>query len=85
MNHPDFRLGGRIFATLGVPDDDWGMVKLTPEQQRTLIAEKSTVFKACNGAWGRRGATHVYLPLATASVVRAALDLAVANVGSRQK
>ena len=34
MNHPDFRIGGRIFASLGYPDDEHGMVKLTPEQQR---------------------------------------------------
>ena len=34
MNHPDFRVAGKIFASLGVPDQNWGMVKLTPEQQR---------------------------------------------------
>ena len=38
MGHPDFRLGGKIFATLGYPDASWGMVKLTPEQQAAWIA-----------------------------------------------
>ena len=38
MDHPDFRVRGKIFATLGYPDRDWGMVKLTPAQQATLVA-----------------------------------------------
>ena len=37
LNHPDFRVGGRIFATLGYPDDEWGVVKLTPEEQRRFV------------------------------------------------
>src|SRR5213082_2093971 len=45
MNHPDFRLAGRIFASLGVPDKNWGMVKLTPEQQRTFIEKAPGVGK----------------------------------------
>src|SRR5256885_16863703 len=36
MNHPDFRVAGKIFASLGVPDENWSMVKLTPEQQQML-------------------------------------------------
>jgi hypothetical protein len=39
MAHPDFRLGGKIFASLGKPDEEWGMVKLTPEQQEEFVAE----------------------------------------------
>src|SRR5262245_31412560 len=42
MNHLDFRVAGKIFATLGYPDDEWGMVKLTSEQQRTFV-EKAAV------------------------------------------
>ena len=61
MNHPDFRLGGKIFATLGVPDENWGMVKLTPEQQRTFMEGAPEVFQPCSGAWGRQGATNVHL------------------------
>src|SRR5438552_14847062 len=85
MNHPDFRVAGKIFASLGVPDKNWGMVKLTPEQQRTFIKKAPEVFKPCSGAWGRQGYTNVYLPFAKASMVRAALDAAAKHVGSRAK
>jgi len=37
MSHPDFRVGGRIFATLGYPDEEWGMIKLTQEEQRSFV------------------------------------------------
>jgi hypothetical protein len=40
MGHPDFRAGGKIFATLGYPDNDWGMVALTPEQQEAWEASR---------------------------------------------
>ena len=85
MNHPDFRVAGKIFASLGVPDESWGMVKLTPEQQRAFIKKAPKVFKPCSGAWGRQGATNVYLAAAKASIVRAALDAAAKNVASRAK
>jgi hypothetical protein len=80
MNHPDFRVAGKIFASLGVPDKNWGMVKLRPEQQRTFIEKAPDVFKACSGAWGRAGHTNVYLPAAKPRIVRAALDTAAKNV-----
>ena len=85
MNHPDFRIAGRIFASLGVPDENWGMIKLTPEQQRTSIEKAPEVFKPSSGAWGRQGYTNVYLPAAKATIVRAALDAAVKNVAPRAK
>ena len=85
MNHPDFRVAGKIFASLGAPDESWGMVKLTPEQQRAFIEKAPEVFKPCSGAWGRQGATNVYLAAAKASMVRAALDAAAKNVASRAK
>ena|SRR5438105_5048079 len=84
MNHPDFRVAGKIFASLGVPDQNWGMVKLTPEQQRTFIEKAPEIFKPCSGAWGRQGYTNVYLASATASIVRAALDVAAKNIASRK-
>jgi hypothetical protein len=80
MNHPDFRVAGKIFASLGVPDKSWGMVKLTLEQQRAFIEKAPNVFKPCSGAWGRQGYTNVYLPAAKVSIVRAALDAAAKNV-----
>ncbi len=82
MNHPDFRVGGKIFATLGVPDAAWGMLQLTPEQQRDFLAEAPGVFQPCAGAWGQRGATHVHLPTARPARLKAGLLLAQANVTS---
>jgi hypothetical protein len=85
MNHPDFRVAGKIFASLGAPDENWGMVKLTPEQQRTFIEKAPEIFKPCSGAWGRQGATNVYLPAAKATIVRTALDAAAKNVASKNQ
>ncbi len=85
MNHPDFRVAGKIFASLGVPDENWGMVKLTPEHQRAFIKKAPEVFKPCSGAWGRQGYTNVYLAVAKPGIVRDALDAAAKNVGSRAK
>ena len=85
MNHPDFRIAGKIFASLGTPDANWGMVKLTPEQQRGFIEKAPEVFRPCSGAWGRAGATNVYLASAKASIVRTALDAAAENVAPRAK
>src|SRR5947208_14538049 len=55
MSHPDFRVDGRIFATLGYPDEEWGMIKLTPEGQRSFVRTDPAVFRPVKGAWGRRG------------------------------
>ena len=85
MNHPDFRISGKIFASLGVPDKNWGMVKLTAEQQRIFIEKAPEIFKPSSGAWGRQGYTNVYLASAKASIVSAALDAAAKNVASRAK
>jgi hypothetical protein len=81
MAHPDFRLGGKIFASLGKPDEEWGMVKLTPEQQEELVAKASSAFQPCTGAWGRQGYTNVHLPSAKVTLVRRAVAMAAENVG----
>ena len=73
MDHPDFRVGGKIFATLGYPDKDHAMVKLTPIEQEMFVKAQPTVFKACNGVWGRRGATNVRLKTARKPLARRAL------------
>ena len=73
MEHPDFRVAGKIFATLGYPEDGWAMVKLTPIEQEMFVKAQPTVFKPCNGAWGRRGATNVRLKPARKHVIRRAL------------
>ena len=73
QNHPDFRVGKRVFATLGYPDSTWGMVKLRPAQQRRWVALHPKVFVAVKGAWGLSGATNVKLSLSTRSTVWPAL------------
>jgi hypothetical protein len=78
MGHPDFRVGGKIFATLG-PREAWGMVKLAPEEQAEFMAAEPEVFSPASGAWGRRGCTIVRLELAKKRMVRKALALAWRN------
>jgi len=80
MGHPDFRLEGRIFATLGYPDERHGMVKLAPQQQEKFVQRAPEVFGPCAGVWGRRGATAVRLASARVGLIRAALDEARLNV-----
>ena len=60
MGHPDFRVNGRIFATL-TDDGRKGMVKLTPAQQAAYVAESAGMFEPASGAWGRQGSTMVLL------------------------
>src|SRR5690349_3554651 len=85
MEHPDFRVKGKIFASLGYPDDDWGMVKLTPEQQRSFLEQLPGAFKPCAGAWGVRGATNVHLASVTKAVLNKALITAAKNIKKAQK
>lgn len=79
MRHPDFRVGGRIFATLDSPREGWGMVKLTPEQQATFLSASSDTFQPASGAWGRQGCTHVRLKSVKRAVLITALETAYQN------
>ncbi|MGH9676458.1 MAG: MmcQ/YjbR family DNA-binding protein [Candidatus Acidiferrum sp.] len=83
MNHPDFRVGGKIFATLG-PGEELGMVKLTPEQQRLFVRTEPRMFSPVPGGWGRRGATRVHLDAAMEEAVRPALEEAWRNVAPKR-
>jgi len=83
MGHPDFRVLGKIFATLW-PDESWGMVKLTPEQQEQFIEAEPGVFMPVKGGWGRRGATLVHLAPATSETLRPALVAAWRNVAPKR-
>jgi hypothetical protein len=67
---------GKIFATLGYPDEGWGMVSLSPTDQQLLVLAAPDVFVPAKGAWGRRGATGVLLGAAKKSTVREALAAA---------
>ena len=82
LDHPDFRVGKKIFATLGYPDHAWGMVKLTPAQQARFCAAHPQVFSPVKGAWGLRGATNIRLRTATRKLVRPALAVAWKNVAA---
>ena len=84
MDHPDFRIGRKVFATLGWPDAAFGMVKLTPAQQRTFVCAAPAMFQPVKGGWGRRGSTQVRLAKATVARVREALSLAWGNVAPRR-
>jgi hypothetical protein len=83
MGHPDFRVRGKIFATLG-PDEVWGMVKLTPDQQALFVRTEPDVFQPVAGAWGQRGATYVRLETATEPAVRQALVAAWRNTAPKR-
>ena len=61
MGHPDFRVGGKVFATLGYPDTAHGMVVLPPEQQELAMDAEPKAFSLAAGGWGRDGATIVTL------------------------
>jgi hypothetical protein len=76
MNHPDFRVAGKLFATLGYPDKDWAMVKLTPIEQEMFVKAQPRVFNPCAGAWGRRGCTNVRLKGVRRPTLRRALEAA---------
>jgi hypothetical protein len=76
MGHPDFRVGGRIFATLDAPDADHGMVSLMPEQQEDFMSLAPEAFRPAAGAWGRQGSTLVRLEAVSEEVLEAALTAA---------
>lgn len=84
MEHPDFRVRGKIFATLGHPDDRHGMIKLTPGQQADCIDADPKAFAPAAGAWGRRGATVVLLKTAKTDLVRSLLREAWRNVAPKK-
>ena len=76
MQHPDFRVANRIFATIGHPDAAWGMVKLPIDQQQKLVEAMPDVFTPATGAWGRQGSTLVRLAKAKPEVMTHALEMA---------
>lgn len=83
MGHPDFRVGGKVFATLG-PKEGWGMVKLTPEQQAVFLRDEPGIFHPASGAWGRRGCSIVQLRKFKELSVRHALLEAWRNTAPRR-
>jgi hypothetical protein len=76
MGAADFRVGGRIFATLASEKLGYGNLMLTPEQQAVFVAEEPELFLPVAGGWGRMGATHIRLIEASESVLTGALRTA---------
>ena len=79
MGSADFRVGNKIFATLGNPDAAWGVIALTADQQAMLLDTAPDLFVAVPGGWGARGWTRVRLAAADAAAVRSALTMAWRN------
>ena len=76
MGQPDFRVGGRIFATLASQKQGYGNLMLTPEQQAAFVEELPEVFVPIAGGWGRMGMTHIRLAVASEDVLTGALQTA---------
>jgi len=83
MGHADFRVRGKIFASLGYPDAAWAVVRLTPAQQEALCSAAPEVFVPVKGAWGRAGSTNVRLRPARVGSVRPAVMAAWRNVAPK--
>ena len=76
MGSFDFRVGGRIFATLASVQEGYGNLMLTPELQSDFVKEAPEVFLPVKGGWGRMGATHVRLSAANEDLLAGALRAA---------
>lgn len=76
MRHPDFRVAGKIFATLAYPNKEWAMVKVTPVEQEMLVSAEPEVFRPVAGKWGLKGCTGVNLKAAKKTSLRGAIAAA---------
>lgn len=76
MDHPDFRVGGKIFASLGYPDNEHGMVVLPAEDQARLVKTYPKIFTPAKGAWGKSGSTCVRLAAVDRATLRNAMEIA---------
>ena len=76
MGAADFRVGGRIFATLAAEKQGYGNLMLTPERQAAFVEEAPGLFIPISGGWGRMGATHIRLAAANEDVLTGALQAA---------
>ena len=83
MGHADFRVAGKVFASLG-PDEDWGMVKLAPDDQADLIGQGKGPYQPASGTWGLRGCTIITLRRASEAKVGRAITAAWRNVAPKR-
>jgi len=84
LDHPDFRVAGKIFATLGYPDKTRGMVKLSPEDQHNFSKDHPGVFIPVQGTWGKRRATSVHLKVAKKGTLAKAMQAAWRNTAPKR-
>ena len=84
FNVPDFRVGGKIFATLGYEKHGQGVLRLTPEQQAGMIEDAPEIFSAVPGGYGLKGATLVRLSNVTEDMLAAVLRTAWSNRSSNR-
>ena len=84
QGHPDFRAGGRILASLGYPDKAWGMLVLTPDQQRSLVRTHPDGFVPVKGKWGEQGCTSVRLDAVDEEMLGEALTLAWQHASTKR-
>jgi hypothetical protein len=76
MGAADFRVGGRIFATLASEQQGFGNLMLTPEVQSEFVEDQPDIFLPVAGGWGRMGATHIRLAKANEDLLAGALRTA---------
>lgn len=76
FGNPDFRVDGKIFATLSLEREGFGVLLLSPEEQAGMVADAPDVFSPVPGGWGDKGSTRVSLAKVTADVLEGALRLA---------
>jgi hypothetical protein len=76
FNNPDFRVAGKIFATLALEKEGFGTLLLAPEQQAAMVEDAPELFSPVPGGWGRQGATRVHLAKVAPDVLEGALRTA---------
>jgi hypothetical protein len=76
FGNADFRVGGKIFATLALEKEGYGVLLLTPEQQAGMVEDEAKIFSPVSGGWGRKGATRVRLAKVPPDILEAALRTA---------
>ncbi|MGH9729609.1 MAG: MmcQ/YjbR family DNA-binding protein [Candidatus Acidiferrales bacterium] len=81
---PDFRVGGKIFATLALEKEGYGVLLLTPEQQAGMVGDAPAIFSPVPGGWGRKGSTRVRLAKVAPDMLEEALKLAWRRKASKR-
>jgi len=76
FGNADFRVGGKIFATLALESEGFGVLLLTPEQQAGMVEDAPEIFSPVPGGWGRHGATRVRLAKVPRDILAGALRTA---------